>query len=112
MKSLTRQFLISIGLTALSLTVLVAVIAALIFQRELSHRQVAFLGDYVRERSLNLDSRFAALTALQVAAGEELERRALALEPGEAERLFDQYFPLRPDGTRRSRPEYFEGVRR
>ncbi|MDP3489260.1 MAG: ATP-binding protein [Phenylobacterium sp.] len=112
MKSLTRQFLISIGLTTLSLTVLVAVIAALIFQRELSHRQVAFLGDYVRERSLNLDSRFAALTALQVAAGEELERRALALEPGEAERLFDQYFPLRPDGTRRSRPEYFEGVRR
>jgi len=112
MKSLTRQFLISIGLTTLSLTVLATAIAALIFQSELAQRQVAFLGDYVRERSLNLDRRFAALTALQVAAAKELERRTLALEPGEAERLADQYFPLRPDGTRRSRPEYFDGIRR
>ena len=112
MKSLTRQFLISIGLTTLSLTVLATAIAALIFQSELAQRQVAFLGDYVRERSLNLDRRFAALTALQVAAAKELERRTLALEPGEAERLADQYFPLRSDGTRRSRPEYFDGIRR
>lgn len=112
MKSLTRQFLISIGLTTLSLTVLAAAIAALIFQSELAQRQVAFLGDYVRERSLNLDRRFAALTALQVSAARELERRTLALEPGEAERLADLYFPLRADGTRRSRPEYFDGTRR
>jgi signal transduction histidine kinase/ActR/RegA family two-component response regulator len=112
MKSLTRQFLVSIALTTLSLTVLAAAIAALIFQSELAQRQVAFLGDYVRERSLNLDRRFAALTTLQLAAAKELERRALALEPGEAERLADQYFPLRPDGTRRSRPEYYDGVRR
>jgi signal transduction histidine kinase/ActR/RegA family two-component response regulator len=112
MKSLTRQFLASIALTTLSLTVLATAIAALIFQSELAQRQVAFLGDYVRERSLNLDRRFAALTALQIAAAKELERRALALEPGEAERLADQYFPLRPDGTRRSRPEYYDGVRR
>ncbi|MAK83256.1 ATP-binding protein [Phenylobacterium sp.] len=112
MKSLTRQFLVSIALTTLSLTVLAAAIAALIFQSELAQRQVAFLGDYVRERSLNLDRRFAALTTLQLAAAKELERRALALEPREAERLADQYFPLRPDGTRRSRPEYYDGVRR
>ncbi|MFT4935025.1 MAG: signal transduction histidine kinase/CheY-like chemotaxis protein [Pseudoalteromonas distincta] len=112
MKSLTRQFLVSIALTTLSLTVLAAAIAALIFQSELAQRQVAFLGDYVRERSLNLDRRFAALTTLQLAAAKELERRALALEPVEAERLADQYFPLRPDGTRRSRPEYYDGVRR
>ena len=112
MKSLTRQFLMSIGLTNLSLTVLAAVIAAMFFQNELAQRQVAFLGDYVRERSLNLDRRFAALTALQVAAAKELERRTLALEPGEPERLADEYFPLRPDGTRRSRPEYFDGIRR
>lgn len=112
MKSVTRQFLISIALTTLSLTVLATAIAAVIFQSELARRQVAFLGDYVRERSQNLDQRFAALTALQVAAAEELERRTLALEPGEAERLADQYFPLRADGTRRSRPEYFDGVRR
>jgi len=112
MKSLTRQFLVSIGFTTLSLTVLAAAIAAMIFQSELTQRQVDFLGDYVRERSLNLDRRFASLTALQVAAAKELERRTLALGPGEAERLADQYFPLRADGTRRSRPEYYDGIAR
>ncbi|MFP5449146.1 MAG: ATP-binding protein [Alphaproteobacteria bacterium] len=84
----------------------------MIFQSELTQRQVDFLGDYVRERSLNLDRRFASLTALQVAAAKELERRTLALGPGETERLADQYFPLRADGTRRSRPEYYDGIAR
>lgn len=112
MKSITRQFLISTGLITLGLTLVATVVVAAIFQNELAHRQVAFLGDYVRERSLNLDRRFANLTALQVTAGEELSRRTLALAPGEAERLADRYFPMRADGTRRSRPEYFDGVRR
>ena len=112
MKSLARQFLIITGLVTLGLTLVATVVVAVIFQNELAQRQVAFLGDYVRERSLNLDRRFANLTALQVAAGEELGRRTLALQPGEAERLADRYFPLRADGTRRSRPEYFDGVRR
>ncbi|MDP2212612.1 ATP-binding protein [Phenylobacterium sp.] len=112
MKSLTRQFLFAIGLTTLSLTVLAAVIAALIFQRELAQRQVAFLGDYVRERSLNLDRRFASLTSMQTAAAAELQRRTGTLNATEVQTLADRYFPLRPDGTRRSPPEYYDGVKR
>jgi signal transduction histidine kinase/ActR/RegA family two-component response regulator len=110
MKSLSRRFLISVGLMSLVVTVLGALGAFVLFENELSDRQVAYLSDYVHERASNVDKRFANLTALHRAAGEELERRMDRLTPGEVDRLADDYFPRRPDGTRRSAAKYFDGV--
>lgn len=109
MKSLSRRFLVSIGLMSLVVTVLGAAGSFLVFQRELSQRQIGFLQDYVRERSSNVDRRFSNLAALHQAAGEELERRMQLLSDAEVRRLADEYFPRRPDGTRRSRDKYFDG---
>ncbi|MBI1197723.1 MAG: response regulator [Phenylobacterium sp.] len=95
---------------SLALTVLATLGAFVVFQRELSNRQIAFLHDYVHERSSNVDRRFSNLTALHQAASEELERRMNHLSPAEVDRLADVYFPRRPDGTRRSRDAYFEGT--
>ena len=110
MKSLSRRFLVSVAVMSLIVTIFGTLGAFVVFQRELSNRQITFLQDYVRERSNNVDRRFSNLTALHRAAGEELERRMNHLSPAEVDRLADDYFPMRPDGTRRSRDEAFEGT--
>jgi hypothetical protein len=110
MKSLSRGFLISVGLMSLVVTILGSLGAFVVFQQELTGRQIAYLGDYVRERASNVDRRFTNLTALHKAANEELQRRMDRLSPGEVDRLADAYFPLQADGTRRSRPRYFNGA--
>ncbi|PZQ64965.1 MAG: hybrid sensor histidine kinase/response regulator [Phenylobacterium zucineum] len=110
MTSLSRRFLVSIGLMSLILTLLTTFGSFLVFQRDLSRRQVAYLQDYVRERTSNVDRRFSNLNALHQAAGEELARRMGQLSDAEVDRLADVYFPTRPDGTRRSRDIWFDGA--
>ena len=110
MKSLSRRFLISVGLMSLGMTVAATLGAFVLFERELSNRQIGYLTDYVRERSDNVDRQFTNLSALHQAAGEELQRRMDQLTAADVKRLADLYMPLQADGTRRSRPEFFDGV--
>jgi signal transduction histidine kinase/AmiR/NasT family two-component response regulator len=110
MKSLSRRFLISVGLMSLIMTVLGTLGAFVLFERELSSRQIGYLTDYVRERSDNVDRQFTGLSSLHQAAAEELERRMDHMSDADATRLADTYMPLQADGTRRSRPEYFDGT--
>ncbi|HEY8003683.1 MAG TPA: hybrid sensor histidine kinase/response regulator, partial [Phenylobacterium sp.] len=110
MKSLSRRFLISVGLMSLIMTVLGTFGAFVVFERELSSRQIGYLTDYVRERSSNVDRQFSNLSTLHKAAGEELERRMNHLSDAEVRQLADYYMPLQADGTRRSRPKFFDGV--
>ncbi|MES2894690.1 MAG: ATP-binding protein [Pseudomonadota bacterium] len=109
MQSLSRRFQVSLGVLSLILTALGTVGAFLVFQRELSNRQITYLADYVEERSTNVDKRFSNLENLHKAAATELERRVKRLPPAEIDRLAETYYPMRADGTRRSRPEYFDG---
>jgi signal transduction histidine kinase/AmiR/NasT family two-component response regulator len=110
MKSLSRRFLFSVGLMSLVVTVLGAVGGFIVFERELSSRQIGYLTDYVRERSDNVDRQFTGLSTLHQAAAEELERRMDRLSDADVARLADLYMPLQADGTRRSRPQYFDGA--
>ena len=110
MKSLSRRFLISVGLMSLVMTVLGTLGAFVVFERELSNRQIGYLTDYVRERSSNVDRRFSNLTTLHKAAEEELGRRIHHLDPKRVIPLADSYFPLQADGTRRSLPKFFDGM--
>ena len=110
MKSLSRRFLFSVGLMSLAVTILGSVGAFVVFSRELSDRQVTYLSDYVRERSSNVDSRFSKLTALHMAAAEEMQRRMNRLSNAEVDALADDYFPRLPDGTRRSADKWFDGT--
>jgi signal transduction histidine kinase/ActR/RegA family two-component response regulator len=109
MKSLSRNFLIGVGLMSLMVTLLGSLAAFVVFEQELSKRQVGFMSEYVRERSQNVEKRFSNLNALQTAAAAELQRRVDAMTPGQVDRLLDVYYPLQADGTRRSRPEMFDG---
>ncbi len=109
MQSLSRRFLIGVGLTALIITALGSVGAFVGFQRELSQRQISYLMDYVAERSTNVDRRFTTLAAAQQAAAHDLDRRLDAADPAAVSHLLDEHYPRQPDGTRRSRPEAFDG---
>jgi len=110
-RSLSQKLLLGLGLLSLAGTALVAVGGFLAFRQELVNRQIMFLDEYVRERSRNIDRRFSNLNALQTAAGEELGRRIAALDPKTVDRLMDELYPDHGDGTRRSRPESFDGHR-
>ncbi|MDR3509595.1 MAG: ATP-binding protein [Caulobacteraceae bacterium] len=97
------------GLTALIITALGAVGAFVVFQHELSARQVRFLADYVSERSGNVDKRFRTLRVLQTSAASDLIRRAESLSPRTADALIEEHYPKQADGTRRSRAIDFDG---
>ncbi len=109
MKSLSRRFLIGLAITALAVTTLASVGGFLVFERELENRQTGFLGDYVRERSGNVDKRFSQLSGLHHAAALELQRRVQRISSRDVDRLLDDRYPLQSDGTRRSRAADFDG---
>ncbi|MGC1301308.1 MAG: ATP-binding protein [Caulobacteraceae bacterium] len=107
--SLSRNFLIGLSLASLVSTVLASLIAYRAFQHELERRQVAYLGQYVQERTNNVGHRFSTLSTLQATAGEELRRRLSQLPDANVGVAFDKLFPLQADGTRRSTASSFDG---
>ena len=107
--SVSQRFLLGLGLTSLAFTVLSSLAAFGVFQRELEQRQIQFLSQYVRERTDNVDRRFSNLVNLQRSAAQALAARMASMKPAEADALLDRQTRLLPDGTRRSRPEAFDG---
>ena len=107
--SLSRNFLLGVGVTSVVFTITAALSAFAVFQSELAHRQLSFLSQYVQERTDNLDRRFTGMLALHRSAVDTLQRREALLKAGETETLMDRDFPLHADGTRRSRPDAFDG---
>src|ERR1700694_3883216 len=98
MKSLARKFLISIVVMTASVTAIASVVAYSAFRKELADHQVAAMRDYVKERANKESRRFSDLASLYRSADDALRRRMAAMSDAQAERLFDRYFPLQPDG--------------
>ncbi|MDB5433162.1 MAG: integral rane sensor hybrid histidine kinase [Caulobacter sp.] len=111
MTSLSRKFLISVGVSSLLVTVLAIVVAFLAFQKELERREIAYLRDYVTERADQEERHFTDLAIVQATAANALRERMENMTDAQANRLFDQDFPLQADGTRRSRDDAFTGRR-
>ncbi len=109
MTSVTRKFLLSVGLMTAGVTTFAVVAAFIVFQQDLEKREVVHLQDYVGERVANEERRFSDLMDVHRAAGDALRARAADLTPATASRLFDEEYPLQPDGTRRSRDRAFDG---
>ena len=109
MTSLTRRFLIGIGLMTVVVTLLSAGTAFFIFEHELQQREVADLGDYVWLRARNEGRRFSDIANVHHDAARQLADRMRRMPQADANRLFDASFPLQADGTRRSRADLFDG---
>ena len=107
--SISRRFLISVGLLSIAVTLIAFGAAFVAFQQELERREIAYLRDYVTQRANQEERRFTDLATLHRDAGTALKLRMGQLTDGETEVLFNQYFPLKADGTRRSRDAAFNG---
>ena len=107
--SLSRNFLIGIGVTSMVFTVAASLAAFAVFQSELARRQIAFLSEYAQERTDNLDRRFTNVLTLQRSAVDTLDRRQAMMKPAATDKLLDSLFPLHDDGTRRSLPSAYSG---
>ena len=110
MKSLSRSFLIGVGITSVSITLLGSVAAFLVFRDDLVRRQVRHLAEYVEQRQINVSRRFLSIASIQRAAVAELNAEIDRTPAAQVDRLVDLHYPLRADGTRRTRPEDFEGA--
>ncbi|RYF90082.1 MAG: hybrid sensor histidine kinase/response regulator, partial [Caulobacteraceae bacterium] len=108
--SISRRFLISVGLLSIAVTLIAFGAAFVAFQRELEHREIGYLRDYVTQRANQEERRFTDLADLHRDAGAAMKVRMAKLTGPETERLFDLYFPLQADGTRRSRDAAFDGT--
>jgi signal transduction histidine kinase/ActR/RegA family two-component response regulator len=111
MTSLSRKFLISVGLSSLLVTALAIIVAFLAFQKELERREMSSLGDYVAERADQEERHFTDLASFQQAAADGMRARMARMSDAEADRLFDAIYPLQADGSRRSHDAAFDGYR-
>ena len=111
--SLSRRLLWSVGGSTVAVAVLAATVAFFLFLRELEARKSEFLAQYVAERAAVEAHPFDDLEIFHASAAEALRHRLKVLEAtpdAEVAARFDALFPLRADGTRRSRPELYDGV--
>jgi signal transduction histidine kinase/ActR/RegA family two-component response regulator len=111
MTSLSRKFLVSVGISSLLVTALAIVVAFVAFQKELERREISYLRDYVTERADQEERHFTDLASVQETAAVALRKRIEQMGDADAERIFEDNYPLQPDGTRRSRDDAFNGRR-
>ncbi|MBX3480024.1 MAG: response regulator [Caulobacter sp.] len=107
--SISRKFMLNVGLLSVAVTLVAFGAAFFAFQQELERREIAYLSDYVNQRANQEERRFTDLADAHRDAGAALKLRMAHLGEAQTNRLFDEYFPLQKDGTRRSRDSAFDG---
>lgn len=108
---LARRLLTMVAILSIAVTS-VATAAAFIFVREsAADTQKRHLAEYVGERVKTEDRLFSDLVKVHDAAAEALTRRIDLAEGEGGLAEFDRLYPKSSDGTRRSAPELFDGVR-
>jgi signal transduction histidine kinase/ActR/RegA family two-component response regulator len=96
-----RIILPTIVLSTIVTLALSAAVFALAYNRALQHEKQHF-SEYVQMKAGEERRLFNDISSRNSVAASELKRQISRLSDGEAERRFDRYFPLQPDGTRRS----------
>ena len=109
MNSLSRSFLLGVGATSVTTTLLASLAAFLVFRSDLSHRQLQHFDEFLEQRSQVVRRRFSAMSGIQEAAIKQLRIRMDALPPSGVAAALDRRLLLQADGTRRSRPADFDG---
>lgn len=109
--SLARKLLMVTLALSTGFTIVAALVTFQVVSNELTTEKLNHLSDYAAERAYTENQLFEDAARLQNQASAALVRRMRALTQAEVDRSFEQAFPLQADGTRRSRPQDFEGSR-
>jgi signal transduction histidine kinase/CheY-like chemotaxis protein len=112
LKSLSLSQKLLGGLLAISLafTATGAVAAYVMFRDRAEQMRVDDLALYVKQRTKSEQASFEQLHSKHRSATQALVQRYDHLDPKQAVRDFDRFFPLQPDGTRRSAVALNSGV--
>lgn len=108
-RSLARKVLLAALTLSAGFTIIASLVTFRIVSTELATEKLSHLSDYASERARAENELFADAARTQTQAGAALVRRMSTLTQAEVDRAFEQAFPLKSDGTRRSRPEDFDG---
>src|SRR3990167_7610897 len=111
-KPLARKLLAIVVLLSIAVTGLVTAATFAFVQKATIERQIRRLQLYVKERTNTEGRLFSDLVKVHADANEALERRLGRLSGPALNARFDNLFPLKGDGTRRSAPALFDGVTR
>ena len=109
-RSLSRSFLLGVGATAVTTTVFASLAAFFVYRADLGKRQLQHVQEYVAQRGTIVGRRFVSLSEIHAKAAAQLAARMDALSPARVTAVLDRHLPLQADGTRRSRPEEFDGA--
>ncbi|WP_339332801.1 ATP-binding protein [uncultured Maricaulis sp.] len=107
--SIAWTMLAVILLTSLVVSGSGVILAALAFRTDLENQQLVQLEDYASERGRRNGALFDTVQQAHATTIERFENRIDALSDAEIEAQFNALFPLREDGTRRSRDDLFDG---
>ena len=87
MRSISRGFLIGVGVTSVSLSLLVSGAAFFGVRAELVRRQQRHQAEYLDERLANLSRRFAAIAGIHAEANQALQERMRRMSPAQVDAL-------------------------
>lgn len=112
LKSLSLSQKLLGGLLAISLafTATGTVAAYVMFRDRAEQMRVADLSMYVKQRTKSEQTMFEQVRSKHQSATQALLERYDHIDPKQAVRDFDRFYPLAADGTRRSAPELSTGV--
>ncbi|MDO1558485.1 ATP-binding protein [Brevundimonas sp. 2R-24] len=108
--SVTRKLLIGVVASSLVALALTFGLAFHGFKERFEAQRHSDLTLYARERARTEQQIFDDLRAKHAAATEALQLRLAHSDLTASAEEFERRFPLQPDGTRRSRPELFDGL--
>jgi signal transduction histidine kinase/CheY-like chemotaxis protein len=107
--TLAQKLLFAIVLLLLGLTVAGAAGAFVVFRDRSEKQKISDFSLYIREHTRTEQALFEAIRSQDAGATEQLKKRMALIDPATTDRAFDKLLPLKPDGTRRSAPELFDG---
>ncbi len=108
---LARRLLLAVAVLSITVTGVATAVAFFFVQKSAADTQMRHLAEYVDERAKTEDRLFSDLTKVHEAASDALTRRLESRSVRDAQLEFETLFPDFGDGTRRTAPRLFDGVR-
>jgi len=108
---LARRLLAIVAVLSIAVTGVATAVAFVFVQKSAADTQMRHLAEYVGERVKTEDRLFSDLVKVHDAASQALARRLESRDAVAAQAEFDTLFPDFGDGTRRTAPNLYDGVR-
>ncbi len=108
---LAKRLLVIVAVLSIAVTGVATAVAFVFVQKSAADTQMRHLTEYVGQRVKTEDRLFSDLVKVHAAASQALTQRLDSRDAADAQREFNVLYPEFGDGTRRTAPGLFDGVR-